>query len=345
MLVGLICACCATADDAAQRAASTEASEAEPVRVRVTHTAMATEFSIDMFGAPGTDPEALRSAAREAFDAVDALEASISNWQENSEVSRLNRAEAGARFDVSIGLYSIVEASRRLHADTDGAFDPTVGPLLALWGFYGKDNRVPDDDEIAEVLKRVGMDHVALEPATRSVRILQSGVGLDFGGIGKGMGLDVAAEVLKQFGVRRALLHSGTSTILALEPPPGQDGWTVRIKNPYNKEGWVDTVSLRNASLSTSAGYEQAFEVDGETYSHIFDPRTGYPVRGMLSATAIAPTGLESDGLSTAFFVMGREAVEAYCDEHDSVRAILVYDRDGAATPLRINFETERDDQ
>lgn len=318
----------------------------EPVRVTATHPAMGTEFSFILYGNPESDPEALRSAAEEAFAAIDGMENVISNWRENSEVSMLNRAEPGVEHPLSLGLFSIIEFSKGLFEDTGGVFDPTVGPLLELWGFYRKEGTLPEEGEVKQALDAVGLNHVRLVPANRAVVLEKAGLSLDFGGIGKGMALDVAAEVLKQNGVTQALLHSGTSTVLALGAPPGQEGWTVEIKDPYNKEtGVVDSVALRDASLSTSAGYENAFTVDGKTYSHLFDPRTGYPAEGPLSATAIAPTGMESDALSTAFFVMGVEEVEAYCVRHERVQAILVRDIEGAPKASRINFNTERVDE
>ena len=166
-----------------------------------------------------------------------------------------------------------------------------------------------------------------------------SGMLLDFGGIGKGLALDVAAEVIKNYGVSSAILHAGTSTVLAIGTPPGASGWTVRIRNPYNTSEYIDEVCLKDESLSTSASYEKWFELDGKKYCHIVDPRTGLPVEGMVSATAIVSSGTLSDALSTEFFVMGAEETQKYCKEHPDVRAILVPHNGSELKPRRIGFD------
>jgi thiamine biosynthesis lipoprotein len=310
-------------------------------RLHAEHAAMGTRFALTLVApSPAFGTEEMRPAAEEAWLDLDALEGRISNWRTDSEVSRLNQSAAAGPVSVGPDVLSMLQAAKALHAATGGVFDPTVGPLLDLWGFYRKAGRLPADAELREALALVGLDKVRIDAVRGTVAFDREGMRLDFGGIGKGLALDRIAERLRAQGYHNALLDAGTSTVLALGAPPGEAGWTVDIRNPYTeKTAAVDRVLLRDEALSTSAAYENFLELDGRRYGHILDPRTGLPVDDrVLSATAIAPTAMESDALSTAFFALGLEGVRAYCAERPEVRAIMVVEELGHPKPVRINF-------
>ena len=317
----------------------------DPIAETFSHTAMGTEFAFTLYTRKGdTGTDAILQIAEEAFRAVDALEARLSRWRPDSQVSYINNRAAREKVRIAPDVRDLLVLARDLHGETGGAFDVTVGPLIALWGFYAGEGRVPGDAELPDALAHVGTDLVELDAQARTVRFAKDGVLIDFGALGKGLALDHAVQVLRDYGVSSAVLHAGTSTVVALGAPPGESGWTVRIRDPYNREDYVDEAILCDESLSTSGSYEKFFEVDGKKYCHIFDPRTGKPVEGMLSATAIAGSGTMSDALSTSFFVMGEENVRAYCREHPVVRAVLVpLPADGVPQPRRINFPPEKE--
>jgi len=200
----------------------------------------------------------------------------------------------------------------------------------------------PDETALAEALARSGYDKLVVDREERTIAFAREGMALDFGGIGKGMALDAAAGIVKRYGITAALLHGGTSTVVAIGAPPGEPGWTVRIRHPYNTEDWIDSVTLRDASVSTSGCYGRSEPGDGVAPCNILDPRTGHPVTGLLSATAVASTGKESDALSTAFLVLGDEGTRAYCGSHPEIAAIVVrVPSNGDAKPERINFPRE----
>ncbi|MDX9971610.1 MAG: FAD:protein FMN transferase [FCB group bacterium] len=309
------------------------------------HEAMGTFFEFTLFAREGeTGTDEIGRIARQAFDAVDDLEARISNWIPDSQISYVNNHAAEGPVSVAPDVLELISFSKKMYQESHGAFDVTVGPLIALWGFYKGKGHLPEETELREALSKVGMDKVYCDPLTNTVAFAKPGIRLDFGGIGKGMALDVAARILRDNGVTAAVLHGGSSSVYALGTPPGETGWTVRIRNPYNGAEWLDEVKLSDVSLSTSGSYDKFFDLEGKKYCHIFDPRTGKPVEGMLSATSIAPTGIESDALSTAFFVMGREKTEAYCREHPGIRAILVpVPADGEPKPARVNFSVGKE--
>ena len=309
--------------------------------VQISNQAMGTEFTF-LFYPPNSEmqSEEVAHVAEQAFAAIGQLEQRISTWIPESQTSKVNREAAQGPVRIGGELLQVLLGARTMWEETGGVFDVTVGPLLDLWGFYRKEGHLPDIPELEAALKKVGMDKVVLDENAQTVKFAVEGMRLDFGGIGKGLALDWAAYALKEQGVSSALLDSGTSTVVVLGSPPGESGWTVRIRSPYNKssEEYLDEVVIKDESLSTSSGSEKFFELEGKKYAHIIDPRTGRPAEGMMSATAIAPTGMESDALSTAFFVMGPERVRSYCQKHPGVRAILVLDRPDGPSVVRIGF-------
>lgn len=311
-----------------------------PVRA-LQHAAMATEFKAILYGADGTtDPEALLEAGRTAFEAVDALENRISNWKEDSYTSLVNRKAAESPVKVSVDLIEIIEEARAVYRDTGGAFDVTVGPLIQFWKAQEQQGTFPRPEDVKPVLERIGLKYVLVDKQASTVYYEREGLCLDFGGIAKGLALDRMAVVLAENGVNTALLNAGTSSLMALGTPPGESGWTVSIDSPYNTDNTepIASVKISNESLSTSSNSQRYLNIAGKRYSHIFNPHTGMPSAGIASATAIAPTGVESDALSTAFFVLGVDGVRAYCDAHPKVRAILLEDRCENSEAIFINF-------
>lgn len=311
------------------------------------HMAMGTRFECTLAAPePGMQVEELRHLADEAFAVIDTIERRISKWREDSETSRINRRAAEEAVAASSPLIDLLLEVKRIHLATDGAFDVTVGPLLDLWGFYTREGHLPSDEEITAALAKVGLDKVTVDENAQTVRFAVPGMRLDFGGIGKGLALERAANVLRSLGVKSALLNSGSSTVEAIGAPPGMSGWTIRIRNPYNNEAeHIAEVRINNESLSTSSSTENFLELDGKKYGHIFDPKTGWPVSGLLSATVIGPGGMETDALSTAFFVMGEVKVREYCAAHPEYRAILVLSENGAPRVVRINFPSQEEQE
>ena len=304
----------------------TAAAAFDPTRCRadlveVRHRAMATEFVLLLHG---DNPAVLHGAAEEAFEEVDWLERQLSIYQVTSEVSGINARAATESVKVEPGLFRLLEFSKRQWKETSGAFDITVSPLIRTWGFFRGRGKIPEDESIEEVMPRIGMNHVLLNAEQRTIRFDAPGVEIDLGGIGKGYTVDCIVEMLKRNGVTSAFVDAGGSAFYALGSPPGSTAWQVGIRDPYDKDKHIMLLSLRDRSLSTSGNYERFFEVDGKIYCHILDPRTGRPVEGMLSATALAPTAMESDALSTAFFVLGSDGAESYCSSHAGVSAVLL---------------------
>jgi FAD:protein FMN transferase len=294
---------------------------AQPVvRYEDSHNAMGTVFTVVAYG---RDSEYLSEVVREVFEEIDRLDAQMSNYQPESELSDINREAAERAVIVEPKLFGLIQDSLRLSEETGGAFDITVGPLLKAWGFFRGQGRIPSSNELATVMKRVGYRHVKLDPARREIRFDTPGIELDLGAIAKGYALDRAEEILRANDVTQALLSSGTSSVNALGSPPGEAGWKVSIRDPYDKQKAADVILLKNYSLSVSGNYEKFFTLHGKTYSHIFDPGTGRPVENMLSTAVLARRGETTDGLSTSLYVLGPDRSRALAKSHPNLAVIF----------------------
>jgi thiamine biosynthesis lipoprotein len=229
-------------------------------------------------------------------------------------------------------LFQLLCQARDISEETAGAFDPTSGPLIALWRRCRAEGRVPTAAEIAEGLAIVGMSHVHFESHPHAIWFDRRGVELNLGAIGKGHAVDRAAAFLVQEGVDSWLFHGGYSSLLVRGSHSGRDAWPVGLKNPLIPHERLGTILLRDQALSTSGSNVQYFRHEGQRYGHILDPRTGWPPSHLLSVSVLAPTAAAADALSTAFFVAGVENSLRYCDNHPEIGAIFVRSPERART-------------
>jgi len=272
------------------------------------------EDSVDAMGttfiavAYGEDATVLQQAMADAFDEALRLDRLLSNYRPESEWSRVNRQAAAGPVKVSDELFNLLEYCAQVNRASEGAFDISVGPLMRVWGFFRGSGRLPPAAELAQAREKVGFaNYVALDRAARTVRFLKPGVELDPGGIGKGYAVDRMIERLKAHGITSAMISAGSSSIYGLGAPPSDTGWTVKIRDPRRYTQTVAEVKLKDGSLSTSGDYEKFFEAGGKIYSHIMDPRTGYPATGVLSVSVMAPRTLDSEAWTKPFFILGRQ--------------------------------------
>src|SRR5262245_59301790 len=255
----------------------------------------------------GRDLARLREAAAAALDEVDRIDRLMSNYKNDSELSRVNREAAKAPVKVDPELFDFIAECLRYSRESEGAFDITVGPLMKAWGFFRGEGRMPSEAELAEARGRVGYRRVILNQKDGTIFFDRSGVELDLGGIAKGYAVDRAVAVLKRYGVTSALLSAGGSTIYALGSPPGKPAWEIEVQDPVERDKIATRVRLKDRALSVSGSYEKFFELNGARYSHVMDPRTGRPVQGVLSVAVITDDGTSGDALDNVFYVLGAE--------------------------------------
>ena len=277
----------------------------ELLRLEKSADAMGSTYSVALYGYYRGQMEA---AADAAFDEVRRLDELLSNYRSASQWSEVNRDAARQPVKVSPELFELLSACVRYSRESDGAFDITVGPLMKVWGFYKGTGHLPHKPEISAALAKVGYRHILLDPAARSVRFLRPGMELDPGGIGKGYAVDRMVEVLRQNGVRTALVAGSGSSIYGMGAPPDEPrGWPVKIKDPWDSRRTLAEVWLKDASMSTSGSYEKYFRAEGKVYAHIMDPRTGYPAQGSVSVSVIAPRTVDSEVWAKPYFINGRQ--------------------------------------
>ncbi|MBE3576479.1 MAG: FAD:protein FMN transferase [Limnochordales bacterium] len=292
---------------------------------------------------------ALQAALRE----LDRLSAIVDRFRPDSQVSLIN-SHAGDQswVEVSPDIISMLQTARQVAEKSGGAFDPTIAPLVDLWGFveaagesgpesdggqeaashegvgkvgptHIRGHKPPAAASIAQLLPLVSYKDVEIDEAGGRVRLHRPGQALDLGGIAKGYGVHQVARILRQHGVIRALVDLG-GNIYALGTKADGSPWRVGIQDPRDPGGIIAVVPVTDAALSTSGDYERYFEYDGVRYSHLLDPHTGWPARDVLSVTVITPDGALGDALSTAAFVLGRDRGLALLESLPDVEGIVV---------------------
>jgi thiamine biosynthesis lipoprotein len=271
----------------------------------------------------GLEERDARAAAAAALDEIDRVDRLLSHYRADSPLSRLNREAARAPVPVDREMLDVLALCLRWSRETDGAFDVTVGPLMAAWGFFRGEGRVPTASELAAARARVGARHVVLDAAAGTVLFDCDGISLDLGGIGKGYAVDRAVAVLRARGVRSALVNAGGSSVYGLGAPPAGNAWSIDVEDPGHAGRIASTVRLRDRALSVSGRSAKAFERDGVVYAHVMDPRTGRPVPGVAGVVVESDDATTGDVLGDALFVLGVEAGRALLHRLPGVQATI----------------------
>jgi len=270
-------------------------------RFEETKFLMSTIAKITVVG-KGTD---FQQAIDLAFDEIRRIDDLMNVYSEDSEISRINASAGKSAVAVSADTLKVINQSLKFAHLTDGALDITVAPLINLWGFDGGSNRVPSDDELRETLPLVDYTKILVDE-DRSTVMLPKGMRIDVSGIAKGYAVDRAIQMLKDSGIRNALVNAG-GDIYALGSRSGEKSWRIGIRHPRDNADLLGVLELKDKAVATSGDYENFFEADGKRYCHIIDTRTGRPVEGIMSVTIVANSAAEADALATAVFPMGAD--------------------------------------
>jgi thiamine biosynthesis lipoprotein len=285
------------------------------VLIHVSRPAMAGEFEI-CFPA-GLYPDGTNFAL-DTLDVVESLEEQLSFFRPSSAIHEINRYAADEPVSVEPALFELLCLAMQLYEETDGAYDITSTPLWEAWGFARRAGRMPSESQLNEAMQRVGGNLVELDKDRHTIRFRKPGVQISLGSVGKGYALDQCSEKLRSLGMNDFLLSGDQSSVLA-----HGTAWTVGICDPSNAERQVGVIRLQDRALGTSGVQFQSFQHEGHCYGHIFDPRTGKPVEGVLSTTVLAPSAALADMLSTAFFVLGPKKAVQYCQAHPEIGLVM----------------------
>lgn len=254
------------------------------------------------------------------FKEFERLEKICNLFDEDSELSRLN---AKGELVVSRDMFDLLMKARVFYEMTDGAFDVTIAPVSCLWKKAIKTGQMPRQEDIISLLPNVGFDNIYLDEKTRNVKLLKEGVRIDLGGIAKGYALDRSISKLKESGIASVLVNAG-GHVYCFGKNHGHP-WQVGIRDPRHEDRVIERITLEDRAVATSGDYEQFFIFQNKRYSHIINPKTGYPAEsGIVSATVIACDVLTADCLATAFVVLGADKSSRVLRRFQNVKAKLI---------------------
>lgn len=286
---------------------------------------MAVEFEIVIYALD--EPQA-NAAFTRAFSRIAELDRKLSDYSLDSELSKLS-AESPSPVPVKVSddLFAVLQASQNLAAETNGAFDITIGPLTKLWRRARRQKEIPTEEAISKARGAVGYESLKLDGKEKSASLTKSSMRLDLGGIAKGFAADVALAEIKKLGLSQSLVRA-SGDIVAGDPPPGEAGWKVGLA-PLNPDDLPrNFVHVANQAISTSGEARQHLVVNGKRYSHLIDPRSGQPLTGRMSITVIAPRGIDADSLASAVAVLGPDKGLKLIDGKMGASAYLVLAND-----------------
>ena len=274
---------------------------------------MGTKARVVLYAA---DTARAQAAAAAAFARIAQLDAWLSDYRADSELSNLSAQSGGAPVRIGQDLYSILRHALALAEETEGAFDVTAGPLVALWRTARRTGRSPDAAALDAARQHVGWRDMVLDTMKRTLRLARPGMRLDLGGIAKGYAVDRALEALRAHGVDQALVELG-GEIAVGRAPPASEGWRIEVENADSAQR---IVLLENVAISSSGAAEQFIDVAGVRHSHVIDARTGMAVSNLVAATVIAPDGTTADAYATVVTILDEERRTRFIAAHPEAR-------------------------
>lgn len=301
--------------------------------------AMDTYMTVTAFG------EKAEEAAEAAIEEIERLDQLLSAGDEDSEIGILNQKGIGQMSEDSMEL---LKRAKELCQSTEGAFDISIYPVMEAWGFPSGDYRIPEEQELKDLLAKVDGTKIVLEENSGSVSFELPGMKIDLGGIAKGYTSSRIMEIWKEYGITSGMVNLGGNVQVLGSKTDGSD-WKVGIQCPTEESSYIGVLAVQDKAVITSGGYERYFEQDGKIYHHIVNPDTGYPAEGdITSVTIVSEDGTLADGLSTALFVMGKEKALTYWREHSQEFDVILWDSEeqiyvteGIAEDFTSDFQVE----
>ncbi|TAI49472.1 FAD:protein FMN transferase [Flagellimonas allohymeniacidonis] len=290
------------------------------VTVRKTMKLMGTRFEITVV-APNEDIGYIN--IDEAVSEIKRIEKIISSWDETSETSLINKNAGIQPVKVCPELYNLIERAIKISEITDGAFDITYASLDKVWKFDGSMDRMPAPSEIERSISKIGFQKIVLNEKDQTVFLPEQGMRIGFGAIGKGYAADKAKELLMAKQVKAGIINASGDLTTWGTKTTGEK-WLVGIANPLSKDKVFSWLPVVESSVATSGNYEKYIMFNDKKYSHIIDPRTGYPTTGINSVSIFAKYAELCDAMATAVFIMGKDSGIHMVNQIDGVEAVVV---------------------
>ena len=309
----------------------TSCEQTEPSR---TELALGTVCSVTLFD------QGKKSVYDAIFSGIRETENLMSVNIQSSDISLINSNAGIAAVQVNEETFKVTERALFFARRSAGSFDPSVGPIVSLWGIGTEEQNVPPRDKINQIQPLVDWQNVEMHPDSRGVFLKQRGMALDLGAIAKGYAADKAARLAREAGIKRAIIDLG-GNIVVIGVKKDKSPWRIGIQAPGGNRGetagylQITGSNEKNTSVVTSGVYERCFTEDGQLYHHIFSPSLGYPVQnGLVSVTIIAESSTDADALSTSVFVSGYEKGMALLEPPESAGAVFIFeDKSVIVTP------------
>ncbi len=251
----------------------------------------------------------------------------FSNYRDDSVLAEVNRNAGVGPVSAPREFLRLVRTSIRYSVLTEGAFDITVGSLFELWRGETASGRLPEESRIRDALGCTGFRKIKIDEAKSRIFLDGDCVRLDFGAIGKGYAVDEMVRIAKESGITRGLVNFG-GNMYAMDPPAGKKFWDVGVRKPGSGSEIISKLDLVNRGVATSGDYERYFEHEGKRYSHIIDPRTGWPAEDVTSVVAVSRSATEADVFSTAVSVLGPRGARMFA-QRDKSQGFLVVGKSG----------------
>lgn len=273
-----------------------------------------------------------------AVEEIKRIESLISSWDPHSQTSEINRNAGIKPVVVDPELFQLIQRSLGISKLTDGAFDITFASMEDIWKFDGSMNAMPSKSQIANSVALVAYQNIELDPEMSSVYLRLKGMRIGFGAIGKGYAADKAKELLRSKGVKAGIINASGDMNTWGNQANGEE-WKIAITNPMDKSKVFALLPISDKAVVTSGDYEKFVTIKGKRYSHIIDPRTGYPSSGIISVTVFAPKAELADALATSVFVMGKDAGIDRINQIPEVECIIIDEQGNISTSQHIEIE------
>jgi thiamine biosynthesis lipoprotein len=274
-----------------------------------------------------------------AIGEISRIEALISSWKSTSQTSNINKNAGVAPVQVSEELFSLIQRALQISNLTDGAFDISYASMDKLWKYDGSMTQMPSKEAIKKSVAKVGYKDIVVDPKNSTVFLKNKGMKIGFGAIGKGYAADKAKKLLISNGVSGGIINA-SGDINSWGSKPSGSSWQVAITNPLNKNKAFAMLPIKDAVV-TSGNYEKYVIFNSRRYSHIIDPRTGYPSQGIISVTVFAPKAELADALATSVFVMGVETGIDRINQLKAVECIIITDTGNIITSNNLTLNTQ----
>nr|WP_232730422.1 FAD:protein FMN transferase [Lacinutrix sp. Bg11-31] len=278
-----------------------------------------------------------------AISEISRIEKLISSWDKNSQTSLINKNAGIKPVKVNTELFNLIERSLKISKLTEGAFDISYASMDKVWKFDGTMTEMPSEEIIKKSVQKVGYQNIILDKKNQTVFLKLKEMKIGFGAIGKGYAADKAKVLLIEKGVKSGIINASGDLNTWGKQPSGKD-WMVAIVNPLNKEKVFSWLPVNNSAVVTSGNYEKYVKFNNVLYSHIIDPRTGYPATGILSVTIFTKTAELADALATSIFVMGKDTGLNFINQLKGVECIIIDENNSIITSENIELNTLNND-